>query len=351
MASEMGIIKQDITIKEPLAILTGDIGGTNTRLQLTQFKAGEFDVLAIEKYKNAEAKNFNDIIDSFFAKHPNIKLDRACFAFAGPILNNEVKLTNLPWHITQQSLCKLLNIPYVYLINDFEAIGYSLPLLKENDYSVLQNGKKHQGNVKAIIGAGTGLGFTLLQEINVYQNVTATEGGHLDFAPTDEEQQELLAYMKKKLHRVSNERIVSGIGLVNIYKFVRTRPEYKDLENPALNQCSLFSSNFAQDITDYARQHRDAIALKTLDIFVRCYGSITGNLALTTLPYAGIYIAGGIAPKLLPIMNDGRFLSAFLDKGRMSALLADIPIYIILNTKIALMGAAYYTVYSIKEKH
>jgi len=346
----MSIVKQRKATGKSLVILTGDIGGTNTRLQLTQFSDDNFDILAIEKYKNADFNDFKDIIVSFLAKHTNIILQRACFAFAGPIVEGKVKLTNLPWYVTKEALVCLLKTSHVYFINDFEAVGYSTLLLKDEDYYELQPGRKCQNGMKAIIGAGTGLGVALLNKVNEYHHVMATEGGHVNFAPSDQLQQELLAHLQRKLHRVSNERIVSGVGITNIYKYIRTRPENQDLESPKLNQLSMFSNNFAKDITEFALKHRDPIALQTLDIFIRCYGSITGNLALTVLPYGGLYIAGGIAPKLLSVMRDGRFVSAFLDKGRVSALISDIPIYIILNTQIALMGAAYYAVYAAKEK-
>ncbi len=342
----MGIVKQKIVLKEPLVVLSGDIGGTNSRLQLTRFFDDDFITLVTKEYKNAEFNDFTDIV-KLFLQQQNIKVQRACFAVAGPIIKNSVKLTNLPWQLSTTALANTLNIPQVYFINDYEAIGYGILLLKPKDYYQLQQGAMPTRNIKAILGAGTGLGVALLQAINGMHHVIATEGGHVDFAPTNAIQQALLSHLYKKLHRVSAERIVSGLGITNIYKFLRTQPEYIELESSELKHLSLFSNNFAKDITEFALQRRDPIALQTLDIFVRSYGSVAGNLALTTLPDAGLYIAGGIAPKLLSVMKDGRFMEAFLDKGRMSGLLADIPVYIILNTLVGLIGAAYYAVYSI----
>ena len=175
-------------------------------------------------------------------------------------------------------------------------------------------------------------------------SVIATEAGHCEFAPVNQLQQKLLAYLKKKLHRVSVERIVSGIGITNIYKFMRTLPEFRNIEHRELKKLTMSSQNFSDKIEYYASQHSDPIALKTLDLFIQCYGSFCGNIALTTLPNSGLYIAGGIAPKISQMMMDGRFIDSFVDKGRISSLLHNIPIHLITDTQIGLQGAAYYAI-------
>lgn len=327
--------------------LSGDVGGTKTRLQLTKFTAdGTSEVLAVERYRNSEFGKFRDIISTFLKAHPS-DLHCACIAVAGPITEGCVKLTNLPWHFSEEQICKLLNINKVKFINDFEAIAYGVPLINAEDYHTLQPGIPDKNALIAIIGAGTGLGVALVDNTNSHPKVIATEGGHMDFAPADDIQMQLLHHLRKKLHRVSNERIVSGKGIENIYKFMLTTSEYAGHENPQLKHLSHFSTEFAADITRYALEHDDPIALHTLDTFLKCYGAVAGNLALTTLPFAGLYIAGGIAPKLLPQMQDGRFMDAFLDKGRMSNLLLNVPVRIILNTQVGLIGAAYYAAYLI----
>jgi len=256
-----------------------------------------------------------------------------------------VKLTNSPWTLSTTAISTQLDIPKVYFINDFEAIGYGLFSLATKDCHTLQSGKTIQNGVKAVIGAGTGLGVAFMHFMHDYYYIFSSEGGHIDFAPTDDVQEALLCYLRKKLHRVSNERVVSGIGITNIYKFVRNLPTNRAIEDPRLQQLAANSNNFSKQIAAYALQHRDPLALQTLDIFIRCYGSVAGNLALTTLPYGGIYLAGGIAPKLLSLLKDGRFMAAFTDKGRSSPLLADIPVHILLNTQVGLNGAAYYAVH------
>jgi glucokinase len=172
--------------------------------------------------------------------------------------------------------------------------------------------------------------------------VLPTEGGHVDFSPTDDVQVNLLAFMRKKRHRVSNERLVSGQGLVNIYDYVRTHPLINEEENAELHLALFNVEDQAAEISRYAIVHHDPMAMYALDLFVKIYGACAGNLALMTLPYSGLYIVGGIAPKLLHHLMDGRFLAAYSDKGRMSDLLKSIPIYIVLDTDIGLQGAANY---------
>lgn len=322
--------------------LSGDVGGTKTRLQLTQFTTNADPlILARTEYQNREFAQFVDIIADFTTAHPT-KIDSTCIAVAGPIIEGVVKVTNLPWFFSEYDVAELLHNTAVKFINDFEAVGYGIPLLTADDLHTLQHGKPQPDALAAIIGAGTGLGVSLLQQKNGKTAVIHTEGGHVDFAPSDDLQQELLAHLRRRFHRVSNERVVSGIGIENIYKFFLTTSAYAECEHPKLRHLSHFSNNFAADITHYALEHNDPIALSTVDTFIKCYGTVAGNLALTTLPYAGLYIAGGIAPKLLSQMQDGRFIHAFRDKGRMSDLLLDIPIHIILNTHVGLIGAAYY---------
>lgn len=332
---------------ENIIALSGDVGGTKTRLQLTRFITGKKpEIIATELYRNSEFSRFRDIVTTFLNSQ-TVNLDCACIAVAGPVNNGEVKLTNLPWHFSEKQAKEFLNIDRVKFINDFEAIGYGAPILDDDDYFTLQAGKPRANALRAIIGAGTGLGVALIVQDDEHHKVYATEGGHVDFAPADNTQENLLVYLRKKFHRVSSERVVSGKGLENIYSYMINTPEYAGLENDELKHLSHFSDKFGAEIARFALEHDDPIALHTLDTFIRCYGTVAGNLALTTLPYGGLYIAGGIAPKLLPQMRDGRFMEAFTDKGRMSNLLNDIPIKIILNTKVGLMGAAYYAAYLI----
>ena len=341
-----GIAKARITIEEPILVLSGDVGGTKTRLQLTRFTQENIHIVATNTYRNKEFNSFTEITIAFLREHAsdNDKPQRACFAIAGPIEKDKVQLTNLPWTLSAPVVAAQLDIPDICFINDFEAIGYGMLSLTTKDCHTLQPGRTVENSVKSVIGAGTGLGVVFMHAMQDYHYVFTSEGGHIDFAPTDDIQEALLLYLRKKFHRVSNERIVSGIGITNIYKFVRNLTINRGIEHPQLQQLAASSSNFSRQIGTYALQHRDPLALQTLDIFIRCYGSVAGNLALTTLPYGGLYLAGGVAPKLLSLMQDGRFMAAFKDKGRSSLLLAHVPVHVILNTQVGLNGAAYYAV-------
>jgi len=306
------------------------------------FHGGTYDIVKREEYINDEFKLFEEIVFKFLSDQNGQTIDRACFAFAGPIVNGKVSLTNLPWSFSEDEIAAILKIKQVVFINDFVAIGYGVNHLDNKDYMTIQQGSPVDDSIKAVVGAGTGLGVALILQTKVGVRVIPTEGGHIEFAPTTNLQVDLLRFMKKRLHRVSAERVVSGIGITSIYKFLRSLPEFATVEHPDLKRLSLSSKDFSADISYYAKEHRDAISLQALDIFIRCYGSFAGNIALTTLPRSGLYIAGGIAPKLQNMMLDGRFLVAYKDKGRMADLLDDIPIHLITNTQLGLIGAAYY---------
>ena len=331
-----------------MLVLSGDIGGTKSRLQLTRFETEkQFIAIAREEFSNREFDGFSLIIKKFLS-HNKVdlnQLDCCCLAVAGPIVDGTVKFTNLPWTISEKELLEL-GLKKVKLINDFEAVGYGVDTLKPETCKVLQEGEKQSHKVRAILGAGTGLGVAISVWNGHHYQVIPTEGGHVDFAPTDDVQMDLLKHLRKKLHRVSIERLVSGQGLVNIYQFVRENPLLNETENVELKRALFNEQDKAAAISQYATLHHDPMAMHALDLFVRIYGACTGNLALTTLPYSGLYIVGGIAPKLLKQLLDGRFLRAFSDKGRMSDLLHSIPIYVVLDTDIGLQGAANYaTIY------
>ncbi|MDF2690627.1 MAG: glucokinase [Gammaproteobacteria bacterium] len=328
-----------------MIVLSGDIGGTTTRLQLTECSNPlHLKTIAREKYANSSHLSFSDIIQKFLndaGKQYN-EITSACFAVAGPIINGTVKFTNLPWFIEEAKLKAELKIDKVKLINDFQAVGYGVEILSPEDVYVLQEGRYQLKQVKAIIGAGTGLGMGMMHWDGMMYEVSATEGGHADFAPTTDAQIALLQYLRKKYHRVSVERLVSGPGIINLYSFVKDNPLPSEKEDPELHFALHKNEDTAATISYYAIEKKDPMAMRALELFVQIYGSAAGNLALTTLPYSGLYIAGGIAPKLLSQFTNGRFLEAYSDKGRLSNLLKDIPIYIVLNTHVGLLGASTF---------
>ena len=330
-------------------ILSGDIGGTNTRLEVSFIENGKTESVAIRKYKGANFNCLTDVIATFLKETDLVgKIDSACLAVAGFVSNGEVEVTNLPWMVSEQYLSEGLGITKdkVKVINDFEAIGYGIESLDDKkDIITIQKGKRDDDTLSAVVGAGTGLGMCLVSYDKEHNpRVFKTEGGHADFAPVDDEQVELFKFMRNTFHRVSPERFCSGYGIYNIYKYVIKHPLYNQPECMELRR-ELFSvsdSDKAAVVVRYAVQHEEPSALRTIDLFLSIYGSIAGNLALTSLPFRGLYIAGGIAPRLIEQIKQSQFLEKFRDKGRMSAMMKDFPVHIIMNTDVGLIGARTY---------
>lgn len=320
-----------------MRVLAGDIGGTKVLLQIAEADGRSCRVHAEARYESAQYPDFMLLVEEFLRLTRVHDLRAACFGIAGPVRptadGEAADVTNLPWRIESGALVRELKIPRVRLINDFQAVGYGIAALGAEDFAVMQQGQRQPRATCALIGAGTGLGQGLLVWANDYYEAVATEGGHADFAPIDEVQMDLLGYLRGRFGRVSYERILSGPGLVNVYGFFLARgipgaPGLLQAEDPPAA------------ITKAALAAEDPAAVETLRLFVRVYGAQCGNLALTCLATGGVYIAGGIAAKLLPALRKGEFVRAFSDKGRMSALLATIPIDVILNPRVGLIGAA-----------
>ncbi|OIN83247.1 glucokinase [Francisella sp. TX07-6608] len=336
-------------------ILSGDIGGTNTRLEVSLLENGATQSIAIRKYKGANFNCLSDIIDKFLSEVDLVgQIDSVCLAVAGFVSNGEVEVTNLPWMVSEQYISEGLGIDKtkVKVINDFEAIGYGIESLdREKDIITIQEGKKDNDNLCAVVGAGTGLGMCLVSyDRDDKPRVYKTEGGHVDFSPVDDEQVELFKFMRKTFHRISPERFCSGYGIYNIYKYVVRHPLYDQPECMELRRAlfSVSDSDKAAVIVKYAIEHREPSALRTIDIFLSIYGSVAGNLALTSLPFRGLYIAGGIAPRLIKQIKESKFLEKFRDKGRMSNMMKDFPVHIIMNTDVGLIGARRYAAGLVK---
>ena len=332
-------------------VLSGDIGGTNTRLEISFVEKNKIESIGILKYKGADFNSLTEIIHKFLNDLPiDGKINSVCLAVAGVVQEGEVEITNLPWLVSETYIAETLNIEKekVKIINDFEAIGYGIDDLdKEKDLFTLQEGKENPNSLNSILGAGTGLGACIVShDSNGRPNVFKTEGGHVDFAPVDDEHVELFKFLRKTLHRVSVERVCCGYGIYNIYKYVVRNPLYEQPENSELRRelYSVRDTQKAEIIAKYAIEYKDPSALRTIDLFLSIYGSVTGNLALTTFPLRGLYIAGGIAPKLIEQIKTSKFLTKFRDKGRMSKIMTDFPIHIIMNTNVGLIGARRYAI-------
>ena len=321
-----------------MTVLAGDIGGTKTLLQIADFERDQYRVLAQRRFENEAYSSLSAIIEEFMGEQrPPPRLHAACLGVAGPVLatgaGESVRLTNLPWRVDSEDLRASLGIPKVRLINDLQAAGYGMQMLAPHDLITLQVGEPQAYGTRALIGAGTGLGQGLLLWQHDHYEPHPTEGGHADFAPTDETQIELLRVLLRHHPRASYERVLSGQGLVNIYHYLCAR--YGQPET-----ISHDVDDHAAAITVAAQQRKDPLAAEALEIFAQIYGAQAGNLALTVMATGGVYITGGIAPKILPWLTDGRFLQAFLHKGRMSPLAARMPVHIVTNPAIGLMGTA-----------
>jgi len=285
-------------------------------------------------YPSRSYERLEQIISVFLAAHPG-KLERACIAVAGPVKENRAVATNLPWSVDAQELADHLALPNVQVINDHEATSWGISMLSAGDFVILNEGKAALGNA-AVIAAGTGLGQAGLFWNGQEHVPMPSEGGHADFAPRNELEIELLQYLQKKLGtRVSYERALSGPGLVNLYSFLRDTGREKEPEWLAKK---LASGNAPAEITEAADQC--SLAQRTLELFVAIYGATAGNVALHFMATAGLYIGGGIAPKIVSRLKSRMFLDAYLDKGRLSPLLAAIPVRVIMNDQTALLGAA-----------
>ncbi len=297
-------------------VLAGDIGGTKTLLLLAE--SDGLRPVKEERFENRDHPDFSAILARFLGSE---RPASACFAVAGPVAGNRADLTNLPWTLDGHALTAELGFP-VCLINDFEAVGYGIDALGAADLETLQASEPQPQGVRAVLGAGTGLGEGFMVWQGDGYKVFPSEGSHADFAPADERQEGLLHYLREKYGHVSWERVVSGPGLADIYAYLGG-----GAADPAA-------------IAEAALSGSDGAAVEALEIFISAYGAEAGNLALKLLPKGGLYVAGGIAPKILLKLKDGGFMQTFRAKGRFAGLLATIPVHVVKNPNVGLLGAA-----------
>ena len=330
-------------------LLAGDLGGTKTLLRLVR-STSPAQVEFQQSYQSREYSSLVSIVQQFLAAAPTqgqeIAIESACFGIAGAVIDRASYLPNLDWHISAERLEQELQIPHVELINDFVAIGNGVAQLAPADIHTIQAGQPQANAPKAIIGAGTGLGQGFLIHNGMDYQVIAAEGGHTDFAARSIQEFELLQYIleHKQIDRVSNERVVSGPGIVTIYQYLRDTGNLS--ETPQVADVVRLWEAQAEESVDptglisaSAIAKTDPLSQATMEMFVSVYGAESGNLALKILPYGGLYLAGGIAAKNLSLLTDGTFLRAFNQKGRVSDLLGKIPVHVILNPQVGLIGA------------
>jgi glucokinase len=323
-------------------LLAGDIGGTKTNLAI--FEIGDKPEAKIQTtFKSGDYPSLEVIAQKFLAD-TGTTVTRAVFGVAGPVINGQSEITNLPWIISETTLADALHLPAVKLLNDLEAIAYAVPHLLPADLAALNSEQMdtNLGGNKAIIAPGTGLGEAILFSQNNHYHVLASEGGHTDFGPKNPREIELLRYLQTKFDHVSYERVCSGKGIPNIYA---------SFENSQVAEASAQVAEAISQTADATPVIIQAalagtckLCQATLDTFVSILGAEAGNLALKVMATGGIYLGGGIPPKILSKLQDGTFMTAFTNKGRFAKMLIRIPIYVILNNKAPLLGAAHYGV-------
>ncbi len=325
------------TSKDKTFVIAGDIGGTKTHLGL--FLKGEKRPVpkVIETFSSQNAPGLEHIIRQFLEIHP-VPVCHACFGIAGPVVNGKSKTTNLPWRISADRIKKQFNFHHVRLVNDLTATAMAIPLLNKEELCPLNQAGSIKNRNLALIAPGTGLGKAIL----IYQNdrylPIPSEGGHADFAPNSEAEMKLWRYLRQHYGHVSVERVLSGSGLVNIYNWLKDSGRFNE---PEWLQQKRKGMDPAKVITEAALSNKEPGCVEALNTFVSIFGAVAGNLALTGMTSGGVYLGGGIPPKILPKLKEDIFIKAFTNKGRFKDFLDKIPVKVVLNDKAALIGAAY----------
>lgn len=320
-----------------MTTLAGDIGGTNVRLALFERVEGRLVEGRREKYRSREHDGLEAVLAKFL-EGAGAKPSAAGFGIAGPVRQGRCEATNLPWVVDAADVAKFLSLPRVALVNDLAANGLGLPELSPSDFAVVNPGEEDAEGNGALIAAGTGLGEAILLREGKGFRPLPSEGGHASFAPRDGHEIKLLKSLEKRFGHVSYERILSGPGLANLYHFER---ESSGVPEPAwLSKAIAERGDPAPAVTAAALAETDEVCVATLHRFCLVYGAEAGNLALKALATGGVFVGGGIAPKILPKLLDAGFFSAFCDKGRLGPILSRIPIRIVKNDSCALLGAA-----------
>ncbi|MFW6333084.1 MAG: glucokinase [Thermodesulfobacteriota bacterium] len=322
-------------------MLAGDIGGTKTAVGIFTRTGDRPEASVIETFDSRKADGLESIIDRFLQNHSDEvgkeNLHAACFGVAGPVDQGRCKATNLPWVISEGSIQDRFGWEKVRLINDLTAVGYGVPLLTEEETQELNAGEPRKKGSLGLIAPGTGLGMSLLVWCGEGYMPLASEGGHVDFSPNDPEDVSLWAYLREKFGHVSPERIVSGMGLINIYEWLKSTGGY---EEPDWLRKKMGEGDPARIISETAIAGKAPICEKALDRFMMVFGAVAGDLALIGMTRGGMYLGGGIPAKILPKFEEQTFMRSFTAKGRFEELMTRIPVYIILNHQIGLMGAA-----------
>jgi glucokinase len=319
-----------------VTVLAGDIGGTKTALGLFDRTARGLVLLREETLTSRGFETLEIAIERFLAAGPRPAIEAACLGVAGPVVDGRCVATNLPWVIDERRLAAAIPSRRVKLLNDLEVAAHGVLALGDAALHAVQPGTPRRGH-KVLIAAGTGLGEALIVQDGERSLVVASEGGHADFAPRDSVEDDLLRFLRKEFGRVSLERVLSGPGLFNIYRFLRDTGWARESSEVALR---MRAGDPSAVVTEMALAGRDPMCARALDIFVSVYGGEAGNLALRAMAVGGVFVGGGIAPRILPALTTGTFVSAFRDKGRLAPLMDTIPIRVVLDVRAPLLAAA-----------
>ncbi len=317
-------------------VLAADVGGTNARVALVDTTGGAMRFLVEKTYPSRDYPGMSEILLRF-AKEVGDLPSRACIAIAGPVIGDECRATNLPWSLSARQIARDIGVLDTHLINDFSAIGHGIPHLTPKDLVTLQAGTPETHAPIAVIGAGTGLGHGFITWDGQRHRVFPSEGGHVDYAAQTPLQFRLSQHFRSRYGSASAERVVSGMGLVETYRFIASE---RRAEVSAAVEAEMETTDPAAVITKHGLAETDALCRATVELFVQSYGVVAGNFALSLLAKGGVYLAGGVTPRLLPLLQGPLFLDAFRAKGRMTGLLSVMPVHVVMNTNVGLIGAA-----------
>jgi glucokinase len=326
-------------------ILAGDVGGTKCNLALFSEKKGKLTTVFKQRFASKEFAHFDLIVKEFSRQAAShLSSDRvvaAGFGVAGPVIDNHVRATNLPWVVDARTLEDELEVDKIVILNDLGATGHSIEHLSREEFTVLNPGKPEPGGTRALLAAGTGLGQSILVWDGARYRIVPSEGGHSDFAPHTDQQIELLRFMRRRYPQVSWELILSGRGFRTLHEFLAPEVKHSSFEDP--------DADPAPEITRLGLAKTCPVCVETLDLWTNIYGAEAGNLALKVLALGGVYVAGGIAVKIIDKIKDGKFFHAFQDKWKFEKLLGNIPVSVVLNESAPLLGAAYEALAAVRK--
>lgn len=324
---------------EKIYLVAGDLGGTKTNLAICSVVNGQLDMIRDAKFASKEHANFAELIKTFIAESPETPPQRICIGVAGPVVDGEVELTNLSRSLSESDISQATGVQSVSLINDLEATAYGLATLSASHLTTLHAGEKNVSGNMAIIAPGTGLGMAGVYWDGQFHHPFPTEGGHTDFTPRTDQDILLMRYLQEKYEIVSAERVISGPGLKDIYEFLR---DIKGMDEPYALRTAIAAGDAAAEISKGAIESNIPICNKTMELFVRYLARESCNLVLKLKATGGLFLGGGIPPRISSLLQTGEFYHHYMQSDRMAALLSSVPIHIVANDKAALWGAAYY---------